>query len=192
MSLVIAEIKDGVVYFGADTQTSMGNTDKLNRTSKGNLKVKKLPNGILVGHAGKVQNAQLFSCHREWFEDLPEGKLTKEFIVTKIVPAYYRALKQRKMLKNEEPADSDCSLFLAQEDRLFRIGHDFSVFTIPKSDAIGCGNYAYYSTNTLKPDLTVRDKMLKVLRLSEAHDTTIGAPFVFIDTKNLEYEFVEE
>lgn len=192
MSLIIAEVTDGAVYMGADTQSTIGETQKTFAVHEESLKINKLPNGILIGHAGKAQNSQLLANHPEWFEALPNGTLTKEFIVMEIVPAFYRELKKRGWLKSDSPANSDCSILLAQGDKLFRIDRSFAVFASGECDAIGCGSDAYFVNRVLSGTSPVRERLITSLRLAEAYDTAIGAPFVFIDTKNMTFEFVEE
>ena len=192
MSLVIAQIKDGVVYMGADTQGSIGANYKRNSLSGSNRKIILMPHGVLVGMTGSVQNGEILCAHKEWFDDLEHEKLTKEFLVTRIVPKFYNELKMYGALKKETPADSETTLMFAQEDRLFTMRDDFSVTVVPMFDAIGCGfaaAVAVYETDKTSP---VKDKMLLALRLASEHDATISPPFVFIDTKQLEFETVAE
>ena len=191
MSLIIAEVKDGAVYMGADTRTSCGSR-KYSYKSEANLKIHKMPNGILLGAVGMVKSTQILSCHKDWFEGEDAQNLSKEFLVTQIVPKLYRELNRRKQLEKSHPAELDGSFLIAQEDRLFRLTRNFSVSVVPAFEAIGAGLNAAFAVNDCADGLSTREKLLKGLRLAASCDSTIGAPFVFIDTKALEFEFVED
>lgn len=191
MSLIIAEVKDGAVYMGADTRTSAGDL-QFTQKSANNLKIHKMPNGILLGRAGLVKATQILSCHKDWFEGEDAKQLSKEFIVTQIIPKLYRELNKRKLLERTAPARMEGTFLIAQGNRLFRIASDFSVIVAPGFDSIGCGQDAAFAIQELNADCPMREKFLKGLRLAASCDSTIAAPFVFIDTKTLEFEFVEE
>ena len=191
MSLIIAEVKDGVVYMGADTRISWGDVQYC-LTAESNLKIIKMPQGILLGTVGMVAVSQILNCHKDWFEEEAAQNLTKEYLVTQIVPKLYRELRKRGQLSKKEPAELECSCFLAQQDRLFRISHDFSVSVVPAFDAIGAGQNAAFAINELNSECSLKEKFLKGLRLAASCDNSIAAPFVFIDTKNLKFEIVEE
>ena len=188
MSLVIAEVRDGAVYFGADTRTSCGNRQYCYK-SEANLKIHKMPNGILIGAVGAVKSSQILECHKDWFEDCKE--LSKEFLVTSIVPKLYRELKERKLIEKKHPAELEGTFLIAQGDRLFRLARNFSVTVIRGFEAIGAGLSAAFTIQDLDGDCPLREKFLKGLRLAASCDSSIAAPFVFIDTKSLEFEFVE-
>ena len=191
MSLVIAEIKDGVVYMGADTQVSSGET-KRNLTTEPNLKITRMPHGILLGKVGAVRVSNILINFKEWFEPLEHQPLTKEFLVTKIMPKFYNELKKRELLSREHIAGFEGSFLIAQKDKLFLINGNFTVNEVPRFDAIGAGNDAAYTTYQLLPNASVREKMLTSLRLASEYDTSISAPYAFCDTKSLEIELVEE
>lgn len=191
MSLVIAEIKDGVVYMGADTLKSYKDDVYSNRCESKH-KIKKMPFGVLIGTVGLVSVTDVFCAHKEWFADLEHEKLTKEFLVTKIIPKLYCELKERGELKEEAPAGINNSFLVAQGDRLFAIRSNFFVQTVPTSDAIGCGEAAAFAVNALDKNAPVRDRMLRALRLASDCSDAVGAPYIFIDTKSQEYEIVEE
>lgn len=192
MSLVIAEIRDGVVYMGADTQTALDDGHKINHTCEAHRKIVKMPHGVLIGHAGTVFNANTLDAHKEWFADLEHEKLTKEFIVTRIIPKFCRAIIQNNSFEKEHPIRSGTTFLMAQGDRLFFVDDDLAVYVVPTFAAIGCGRDAALTVHEMHRGAPVREKMLKALRLSERFDNGISAPFVFIDTGSLEYEIAEE
>ena len=193
MSLVIAEIKDGVVYMGADTQIS-GELSRNNFTSESNLKIAKMPHGILIGCAGSQSVAYVLTCHKEWFEALGDDELSKAFLATQIVPRFYNALKSQDWLAKTAPAKHKCSFLIAQKDRLFLLESDFTVTVVPAYYAIGCGECAAQVVQVGTHSgmhASTKEKMLHALRLADRFDNAVGAPYVFIDTKTLEFEFTE-
>ncbi len=198
MSLVIAAKIDGSVLMGADSQTSHGDREKVTGRGENNLKITKMPRGILLGHVGEVRVIQPLACHGDWFEETEDEPLSKRFLVEKIVPRYYEELKKRGWLANsDDPSEHTCfrgSFLIAQGDRLFGLNGNFSVDEIPAFAAIGCGqDAAYLAWREADADAGMAQNMLlRALRLSVASDNSVGAPFVFIDTKELRYEYVEE
>lgn len=191
MSLVIAEIKDGVVHMGADTQGS-GEISKTSYTSESNLKISKMPHGIIIGSVGVVPVLRILTCHKEWFEKLGSEPLSKKFITTKIVPKFYNELEEMDWLTEKDPAGINNCFLIAQCDRLFLLKDDFTVNIVPKLCAIGCGQDAAEVVYAQSTDLSVREKMLKALRLASKFDNGVGAPYVFVNTDSLAFEFVEE
>lgn len=191
MSLIVAEIKDGAVYFCADTQTSE-EIGKLNNTNESALKVCRMPHGIIIGTAGEVRTSRRLICHKDWFEELGEQKLTKEFLVMRVLPKLYTELDSLNYIKEKSPAYMSSRFLIAQEDRLFLVENDFSVYTVPTGAGIGCGVNAWHVAQQRLRHLPLREKMLEAMRLASRLDNTIGAPYVLIDTKHLEFEFVEE
>ena len=191
MSLVIAEIKDGVVYMGADTQVSSGET-KRNFTAEPNLKINRMPGGVLLGEVGAVRVSNILINFKEWFAPLEKEPLTKKFLVTKLLPKFYNELKKRELLRREHISGFEGSFLLAQADKLFLINGNFTVSQVPHFDTIGAGNDAAYATYQLMKDAPVREKMLTSLRLASEYDLSISAPYVFCDTKSLTIELVEE
>ena len=57
MSVIVAVKENGVVYMGADTQTTSGRK-KHNGLNETAFKIHRLENGILVGFCGKVAAKQ--------------------------------------------------------------------------------------------------------------------------------------
>lgn len=192
MSLIVAAIKDGVVYMGADSQTSHGDDCKTNYFAESNRKIAKMPYGILIGHAGRSRNAQILCAHKEWFEALEHQPLTKEFLTMEIAPDLYFELKRLKWLNKDHPVESVTSFLFAQGGSLFEMRDDFSVYSVPSFAAIGSGDDAAFVVNALHKDLSPKEKITAALRLADKHSNAVGAPFFLIDTKNLEFETVEE
>ena len=191
MSLVIAEIRDGVTYIGADTQTS-SKTVKEHHFTEPSMKVIRMPRGILLCAVGAVNSSKRLFARKDWFDELGEAPLSKQFLVTKIVSRFYCDLKEQNLLEQKSGAQCGSRFIVAQENRLFSINRDFSVSVIPRFFAAGVGDYSAQIVDALDANAPVRDKFLCALRLADRYDNSIGAPYLFVDTKRLEFEFVEE
>jgi hypothetical protein len=157
-----------------------------------NLKIQKMPHDILVAGAGNGSNSDIFTAHKEWFEELGDDKLSKEFLTMEILPAYYEELKKLGDLKYDKGyPDSGTDFLIAQGDRLYILKRDFVVYTVPLYDAIGCGSDAAFATHNLKKFSTLREEFTHSLKLASKYDDSVGGPFVFIDTEKQEFEIVE-
>ena len=189
MSVVIAiKTGDGVLV-GADSQTSFGEYEKEHKLAENNFKITRMPHGILLGHAGEVRATQVLSCHKDWFEELGDEPLTKEFLVTKISPRLSAELRRRGL--TDEDGDYNGQFLVAQGDRIFNLNSDFSVFTIPTFAAIGSGLDAAFLARAGARCGDERETVLAGLRLAAKNDKSVGAPFILIDTVRLAYEIVE-
>ncbi len=194
MSLVIAVKSGGKVLFGADTQAT-GGYRKMNLTGKTNLKITRMPCGVIVGHAGSVNATNSLSKHPEWFSDMPEGKLTKRFLVTVILPKLIRELREKGLLEKDGSPDMKMTggFLLAQGDGLFQISRTLGVFEIPVCAAIGCGKFAADAVFCDENDKrSAEEKLMSALRLAERYDTNVSGPFVLIDTADSEYRITED
>ena len=80
MSIVIAVKDKGRVMFGADTQITTGNL-KYCPTSESNLKITKMPHGILIGRSGLLNVANILTSNPKWFAKLSDEDLSKCFLV---------------------------------------------------------------------------------------------------------------
>lgn len=188
MSLVVA-VKDGDrVYMGADTQTTFGNTViRRPKLKEGCLKITKMPNGVLLGHTGKLNCAQRLTTQKAWFENLPEEGLTKKFLVQEIVPKFKDNIKAVNGL--DKNGGAGCSFIVAWKDRLFLLENDFSVFEIADYIAIGTPDYAHYAL--MQVHQPARERLLSALETASTFSTTVSAPHVLADSKDLALEFVE-
>lgn len=194
MSVVVAVKENGRVVFGADTQITTGSL-KYCSTSESNLKVIKMPHGVLIGKSGLMKVTNVFTSHPEWFSELPADGLSKRFLVKSVMPKLIRELKNNNLLNKEElPAiEMEGSFLIAQRDKLFFIHQSFAVFEVPFFAAIGCGSFSADAVfNDEKDCRCTRERILSALKNAAALDTGIGEPFVLIDTETLEYEFEEE
>ena len=92
MGAIFAIEKDGVVYLAADAVKNCCDVN-FYVNNESNLKLHRMPSGIIVAANGKMAVTQRLWLHDEWFE-LEEGEVfDKRFIVTKILPRYYNEIK---------------------------------------------------------------------------------------------------
>jgi len=194
MSLVIAVKEEGRVLFGADTQTTFGDL-KWFSTAGSELKVARMPNGILIGNTGTLNVTNTLVLHPEWFDPIPEEGITKRFLVTEIIPKLIRKLKEKNALdKSAFPeVKMDGTFLIGQKDRLFYISRAFAVFEIPHYAAIGCGSFAAEAVfSDEEDDRSVCEKIVSALKLAAQFDVGVGMPALLIDTAGLEYTVVED
>lgn len=184
MSVIVAVKENGVVYMGADTQTSTAVT-KNNYANATRFKIRKLPNGILVGICGVVRVSQLITENRDLFSLDENGNLTKTHIVRNIVPKIIDILSKDDRF--EKDGTMSVVLLLAHKGRMFRINDDFAVYEAAEYVAIGAGRcYAAYPLSDKTK--AVRERILGALCESDRRIDSVSAPFVLTDTKNAEFE----
>lgn len=184
MSVIVAIKKNGVVYMGADTQTTTGSYMSVS-ANEASVKINKLPNGILAGFCGRVAAKQGILSMDNVFTLDENGKLTKSHIVNQIIP---RLSDKLCVFGDEESGELDVSIILAHKDSLYRISSDLSVIKLNEYAVSGAGrDYTYYALKSL-PITDPKERILKCLCESARRCDSVSAPFVLIDTKHLEYE----
>ena len=105
MGAIFATEKDGVVYLACDAVKDCCDVN-FYVNSESNLKIRRMPSGIIVASNGEMRVTQRLTLHDEWFE-LDEGEIfDKKFIVTKIIPRFYDAVKNMDFWEKKE--DSFC------------------------------------------------------------------------------------
>ena len=195
MSVVIAVKHGDRILFGADTQATCG-SDKFNQLSPNDFKVTKFDNGILMSWTGDTQTNQFILAHPEWFTLDEKKGLTKEHIVTKILPQMYEALEEEELLEEADrgtPPLIKGSILLAYQDKLFEICRDFQVLRYEDYQASGSGsNCIHYGVSKIDKSKDINEQILHLLRISAKFDANVSAPFILIDTKGLEYTVKED
>ena len=187
MSLVIARKKDGVVYMGADTQTTLGKGDeKRTHLCTSNTKILQLPNGIILGRVGKVHSLQYVWAHPEWFTVPEDGVMTKRHIAENIVPRIYQCFRENDLFDSdgkEDPLTTGNRFLLAHKDTLFLIDSRLGVSGIEHYAAIGAGaEYVLYGLEHPDESKDVRQQLKEMLRLGSEFCPSVSGPFVLTDT----------
>ena len=186
MSLVIAVKKDGAVYFGADTQTTYGRGEQRTHLSKENLKLKVLPNGIILGRVGSVHSVQHVWAHPEWFTLPEDGVLTKRHVVTNIVPKIYACYCEGDLFEKdgkEHPLSTGDAFLIGYRDKLFWINDRLGVVQIEQYVAIGAGSrFVQYGLSHMDAEKPVTKEIKKLLQIGAMCCPSVSAPFAFTDT----------
>ena len=187
MSVIVAIKENGVIYMGADSQTTAGSR-KYNGLNETSYKVVRLGDGMLVGFCGRVAAEQTILSMREVFTLDANGELTKRHIVKEIVPKLVDKMGQ---IGDEESGALDVSILLAHKDKLYRITSELDVIHLNESGSSGAGRgFVNYALREMK-NLPVRERILRALIVSAKRTESVGGPYVLIDTQNLDYEVVD-
>ena len=96
-----------------------------------------------------------------------------------------------EQLGDEQRGALDVSILIAHKDKLYKISSDLEVTRYNEYAVIGAGMYYVFYAISLK-NLPVRERILKGLQESDKQAESVGEPYVFIDTKNLEYEILDK
>lgn len=141
MGATMAIVKDNVVYIGADANVYLFNLNH-HVDLESNFHVHKLDSGIIIATSGKEFVTQQLWLHDEWFE-LDEGEVfDKKFLVTKVIPKFYDAIKDFDIWEEDKENGFnlvDEQFIIAKGSDLFLIDRDLSVTK--------CGEYAIISEN---------------------------------------------
>jgi ATP-dependent protease HslVU (ClpYQ) peptidase subunit len=187
MSVIVAVKENDVVYMGADSQTSIGG-NKIHVLNESGFKIVRQDNGVPVGMCGDVGGHNAVTTEKNFVSLDENGMLTKKHIVNEIIP---KLLSPSLKLYDEKKQDLSISLILAFKDKLYKIMSNLTVIKCNTHTSSGSGkSYTRYDLYA-HSELPVKERIVKALRSSANRDASVGAPFVLIDTKNLEYEIVD-
>ena len=186
MSLVIAVKKDGVIYMGADTQTTCGRREKRAHLSPGYLKLLRLPNGIILGRVGNVHSLQYIWAHPEWFTLPEDGVLTKRHVVNEIIPHIYRCFRDNDLFEKdgkEDPLSMGDALLMAHRDKLFLINDRLGVIQIEHYAAIGAGeSFVQYGMEHMDMQNSVLAEIKRLLKIGAECCPSVSGPFALTST----------
>ena len=190
MSVVVGIKDGGVVYLGADTQTTIGSNRQQHSLNEVGYKIHRFENGILFGACGSVQTTQVLLANLEIFTLDENGKLTKSWIVKEIIPKMRKILQDAKLL--DEDGAMENSFVLAHGDKAYCVYAQFRVVARNDTLSIGAGRgAALYALNQTDIQKTVRERLIEAMEMSAKLVDSISAPYILIDTKNLEFEIVQ-
>lgn len=187
MSVIVAIKENGVVYMGADSQTTTGKRKRngLNETA---FKITRLKSGMLVGFCGRVAAKQAILSMEDMFVLDKEGGLNKKHIVKEIVP---KLVDKMQVIGDEDSGALDVCILLAYKDKLYRITSGLDVVKLNECGWSGAGaNFTNWYLFGEK-HLPVRERILKALVASAKRTESVGGPYVLIDTHNQEFEVVD-
>ena len=190
MSLVVAYKRDGIIYMGADTQSSRGYSIERTLNESG-FKISRLSSGMLMGVCGRVKGHQRILSKKCF--DIPDDVVfNKRYIVKNIIPQLSDIMKDVVDENESRNSSMSVSLIVAWQGKMFMITSRFKVLECASYAAIGAGNdYAGYLLSSIGKSDDVNEGLLKALRAGANFDSSVSAPFVLIDTKDREYKIIE-
>lgn len=191
MSLVVAYKRNGVIYMGADTQSSTGTTIDRALNESG-FKITRLANGMLIGICGRIKGHQRIIAQKKWFDVSEKDTFDKRYIVKNIIPELSVLMKDISEDKDARNSSMSVRILIAWKDKLFVVSSYFEVFECANYAAIGAGDdYAKYSLSLIKGEDDINEQLLRALRVGACFDSSISAPYILIDNKDKEYKIVE-
>ena len=194
MCILIAMKKGDTVYMGTDTRIILGEQKK-NETSVCNLKIQKLDNGMLLGVSGERLERQTIMAYSEIFTLDKGGKLTRKHIVKDIIPQLMAILEHEDLLvrENGENPYMKAQILLAYKDTLYEICSGFAVIRYEDYQVVGrASSYAQGTMMNTKQTDDINERIIKALDIVASNSQYVGKPYVLIDTKNMEYQFITE
>lgn len=191
MSVIVGIKKNGVFYLGADTQSTSG--DFITRTnSKEEYKIKNMGNGLLCCTVGACKVSINICAHEELFV-LPKGGLTKKFVVEEFAPKVLEIVKDENLVEQMKEGKPyiDCSFALVHKGKCILLKSDLSVWEVADTFSLGSGKAMAFPTLELsdkKQD--VKEILFSAMKNVATFINSVSAPYIFIDSKNLEYEII--
>jgi ATP-dependent protease HslVU (ClpYQ) peptidase subunit len=182
LSVVIAYKKDGVIYFGADTQVSFGDY-KLTIGPSEPQKIICMPNDIIMGFTGKVDLMSILIKMHSYFDPFATEELTKDSILNHIInPFTKKLIQEKRIVMTSGTHDFEISMLIGKKDALFHIDSDGQVTKLSKFGSIGSGSLP--SHTLLKHEKGhPQDIIRKALEISSHYDQYVSKPFIYINTK---------
>lgn len=193
MSILLAVKKNNTVYMATDTREIVSG-DKRNNLCEASFKIQKQDNGMLVGITGDRFTRQTLFANSEIFTLNKKGKLTKKHIVTEIVPQIIDLLDAHGMLMQNEDGfiGMKARIILAYQESMFEICAGFLVIKYEDLQALGeASSGAEVVLFNSKPDDDVEERLIRALDVASKYCLTVGAPYLLINTKDLEYTVVK-
>lgn len=195
MSVMLSYKKGDRVYMATDA-TMMYRDNLTTETAEDSLKIRIAPSGILVGVTGeRLVRQEIFTMLEDFTLD-KRGCLTKEHIVSKIVPKLFNRLIALDMV--EKGTDNlpymAGYVFLAYEDKMFLIDDNFWVLRSENHLAINNSAFTVssYPMANLDKEADINEQLVEILKFLSKHVTTVGAPYVTIDSVDKKIKFWEE
>ena len=195
MSILLARVKDGVVYLATDTRI-VANDDKWNELCESNYKIQRLENGMLVGVEGERTCRQAIFSLMDNFKLDKNEELSAEHILKNIAVPLFFELKDMGVLEYEDKDEETYpymkgSVILAHKDKLFEICSSFMVLRYEDYQAVGrASDFVQYAIGNQTGTEEVHEEFKRLLDCAAKYSHLVGAPYLFIDTKSQEYTLV--
>jgi ATP-dependent HslUV protease subunit HslV len=142
MSIVVAMHRDGRTVMGADTLTVFGDSECVPAENNSSIKCFRLGNSIFGGTGWALYDDILI----DYLADKPDPDLTTSAAIFAFFMDFWRALRERYTLVNEQAAnrdapfgDLDSSFLIANRGGIFKISSDMGITRFNHYYAIGSG-----------------------------------------------------
>ena len=196
MSVVVAIKKGDKVYVGADSQVTRGGT-RATLKNPNNYKIWKVigADHCLMAHVGSVRDANIVRLIDNLVTDydIYRKRINYGFVVTRVVPDLFTALKQAGYLKDEQYLEHMDSRYLfIYKDKLFTINTDGCVLEVDDYVAIGSGEDQAIGSllSTEGEDPQVR--IIKAIKASAASDIYVDYPIILTDSESTQFKIINE
>ena len=198
MSVIAAIKKNGCIYMVCDTLCSSGDR-QYTQIGEENRKIYQLQNGMIIGNSGRAFFAHMTESDTEIFTVPDDGELTKEYVVTTIIPKLIKCYKDNNLLEKSENNSTVAPnhYILVYKDKMFTINARFRVEKNEHYTCIGSGTgEALAGLIALDAeDITDRDeinkRLIRIVKISASHKKSVGGPFYLFDSQKQEFELVE-
>ena len=196
MSVVVGIKKDGVIYLGADSQTTRGGT-RTSLSNPNNFKIWKVK-GVehcLIGHVGALRDACAVRIMDNLIReiDLIHDCIDFDYVVGRIMPMIIEQIKNFGYIDDHIFQCMASTYLFAYKDKLFVISGDGSVIEIDDCVAIGSGeSEAIGSLVTTCDETNAQVRILKAIKASATHDLYVDYPIVLTDTASTGFTVISE
>jgi len=196
MSVIVAIKENGIVYMGADSQVTKGNS-RATLKNENNYKIWNVlgTKNCVMGGVGAMRDANVVRLMDDLVTDynMYRNHISYAFMVKKIVPDIVGELRHYGFLANDKYIDGLNSSFLfAYQDQLYSIGRDCSVLEVDDFVAIGSGECeaigSLLSTEGLRPE----ERIIKAIKASAANDIYVDYPIILTNTKTTKFVVINE
>ena len=193
MAILLGYVKGDTAYMATDTRINVD--DRVHqRTAESDYKIKRLENGILLGVISKTADIALQTqAHSEMFTLDKNGRLTKDHIIREIVPKLCALYKDEGFFANEkgEQPYFPGAIMLAHDGKLFEICATLAVVVYERYQALGrVDDLAHYGLTQMDESKDIGEQLVGILQTVAKRSQLVGAPYLWIDTKEKEYHLV--
>lgn len=196
MSVIVAIKKDDVVYFGADSQVTRG-CSRMSLSNPNNYKIWKVRGveNCLMGSVGSIRDSCVIRVMDSLVREIDaiHGEVDFDYMVKRIEPMIRDELKEHEFIEKDNPYSTMDSRFIfAFKDKLFTLEYG-AVIEHDDYVAIGSGECeAIGSLLSSEDNENPKDKIIKAIKSSAAHDIYVDYPIILSDTKTTEFEIIKD
>ena len=149
---------------------------------------------MLVGITAERIERQTLFAYPEIFTLDKKGQLTRKHIVKEIIPRLLAVLEEEDLLqleKDEYPY-MRAKILLAYKDVLYEICSTFTIIRYETYQALGrTAEYVAATLSNTKDTDDVNERIVKALDVAAKNSYLVGAPYLLIDTKSQEYQWIK-